>query len=322
LTITSQTENVSDQPLTKNGWHGVGKPFSGPQRPLSRLRHDATVGVAFFDRNLHCRALNGALCTMIGASARKHTGKPMHRLFPREAPKLEPAFQHVWDTGNSLSNVELKVESSRRRETHHWLVHFYPIKDELGQVRLVAAVFSEVTKRRCLELKLGRIRNKFRSDILREPAVPGEEYSELSARTFELVKHSVALLETSVSVRSYVSEIRLETGSERLALFLTGARTAEPVLQLLLSPTESGAGASSLSGPPKESELPTGGPSFRERQILRLVADGKSNKEIGVALAISTRTVEAYRARIMIKLDLHSTAALVRYAIRQKIVEA
>jgi len=65
-----------------------------------------------------------------------------------------------------------------------------------------------------------------------------------------------------------------------------------------------------------------GSPSPRERQILHYLSDGKSNKEIGSILDISTRTVECYRARIMLKLDLHSTAALVRYAIRNKIVEA
>jgi DNA-binding CsgD family transcriptional regulator len=51
------------------------------------------------------------------------------------------------------------------------------------------------------------------------------------------------------------------------------------------------------------------------------LADGKSSKEIGSILDISTRTVECYRARIMLKLDLHSTAALVRYAVRNNIVE-
>jgi DNA-binding CsgD family transcriptional regulator len=53
-----------------------------------------------------------------------------------------------------------------------------------------------------------------------------------------------------------------------------------------------------------------------------LLSDGKSSKEIATILDISTRTVESYRARIMLKLDLHSTAALVRYAVRAKIIEA
>src|SRR5262245_33907807 len=60
----------------------------------------------------------------------------------------------------------------------------------------------------------------------------------------------------------------------------------------------------------------------REREVLRLLADGKSNKEIGVLLKISTRTVETHRARVMRKLGLHSMNQLVRYAIRHRIISA
>ena len=56
--------------------------------------------------------------------------------------------------------------------------------------------------------------------------------------------------------------------------------------------------------------------SAREREVLRYVADGKSNKEIGVILGISTRTVETHRARLMRKLDLHSMNQLVRFVSR------
>lgn len=62
-------------------------------------------------------------------------------------------------------------------------------------------------------------------------------------------------------------------------------------------------------------------PTPRELEIIRLLAQGNSSKEIASSLRIATRTVEAYRAQIMHKLDLHSTAALVRYAVRHKIVE-
>ncbi len=60
----------------------------------------------------------------------------------------------------------------------------------------------------------------------------------------------------------------------------------------------------------------------RELQIVRLVADGKSNKETAEALGISTRTTETHRASIMRKLGVSSTAEVVRYAIRNGIVEA
>lgn len=62
--------------------------------------------------------------------------------------------------------------------------------------------------------------------------------------------------------------------------------------------------------------------SVRETQILRLIAEGKENREIAQALGISVRTVEAHRARIMLKLDLESVTGLVRYAVRNGIIEA
>ena len=59
----------------------------------------------------------------------------------------------------------------------------------------------------------------------------------------------------------------------------------------------------------------------REREIIQLLAEGKSNKEVALTLDISTRTAEAHRANIMHKLGFDSLGDLVRYAIRNKIVE-
>jgi DNA-binding NarL/FixJ family response regulator len=60
----------------------------------------------------------------------------------------------------------------------------------------------------------------------------------------------------------------------------------------------------------------------REREVLQLLAEGKSNKEIGTALRISAKTAETHRARLMAKLGVHSIAELVRYAIRNQIIDA
>ena len=58
----------------------------------------------------------------------------------------------------------------------------------------------------------------------------------------------------------------------------------------------------------------------RERQILQLVAEGRTTKESAQLLNISTKTAETHRAHIMEKLDIHETAGLVRYAIRRGLV--
>jgi DNA-binding NarL/FixJ family response regulator len=59
----------------------------------------------------------------------------------------------------------------------------------------------------------------------------------------------------------------------------------------------------------------------REREILQLLAEGKSNKEVANLLGISVNTAEAHRANIMLKLNLHSLAELVHYAIRNQIIK-
>jgi len=61
-------------------------------------------------------------------------------------------------------------------------------------------------------------------------------------------------------------------------------------------------------------------PTSRQLEIIRLLAQGKINKEIACQLGIAVRTVEAHRANIMQKLGLHSLADIVQYALRQGII--
>ncbi|MBN1147780.1 MAG: response regulator transcription factor [Anaerolineales bacterium] len=63
------------------------------------------------------------------------------------------------------------------------------------------------------------------------------------------------------------------------------------------------------------------GLSTREREVLQLIAEGYTNKQIAEILSISIKTVQAHRANIMSKLDLHDRSELVKYAIRKKIIE-
>jgi len=60
----------------------------------------------------------------------------------------------------------------------------------------------------------------------------------------------------------------------------------------------------------------------REREVVQLLAEGKCNKELAAALGISVRTAETHRYNVMRKLQLHAISDLVRYAIRNKLIEA
>lgn len=61
--------------------------------------------------------------------------------------------------------------------------------------------------------------------------------------------------------------------------------------------------------------------TIREQEVLQLVAEGKTAKEIAHLLGMSVKTAETHRSRIMEKLDIHDIAGLVRYAIRRGIIE-
>ena len=71
-----------------------------------------------------------------------------------------------------------------------------------------------------------------------------------------------------------------------------------------------------------KSELPRDPLTDRERQVLQLVAEGKTTKEVAEVLGLSVKTADSHRTRIMQKLEIHETASLVRYAIRRGFIKA
>lgn len=88
--------------------------------------------------------------------------------------------------------------------------------------------------------------------------------------------------------------------------------------EVYLTPGVSGALVEAFIGGVK---VPEPGLTDRERQVLQLVAEGKTTKEIAAVLNISVKTAESHRASIMQKLEIHDTAGLVRYAIRHGLIQ-
>jgi DNA-binding NarL/FixJ family response regulator len=75
------------------------------------------------------------------------------------------------------------------------------------------------------------------------------------------------------------------------------------------------AGHSDADGAPKDILTP------REREVLKLIAEGKSNKEIAQILDLSVKTVDVHRTNLMKKLDIHDVATLVKFAIKKGLIE-
>lgn len=86
-----------------------------------------------------------------------------------------------------------------------------------------------------------------------------------------------------------------------------------------LSPSVSGAVVQAYL---TRSDLPYDPLTDRERQVLQLVAEGNTTKEIASLLGVAAKTAETHRVKVMEKLDIHSTPGLVRYAIRRGLVQA
>ena len=84
-----------------------------------------------------------------------------------------------------------------------------------------------------------------------------------------------------------------------------------------LSPSVSGV---VVQGYLANTEAPYDPLTDRERQVMQLIAEGKTTKEVAVILGVSVKTAESHRSSLMSKLDIHSTAEVVRYAIRRGMV--
>jgi len=152
------------------------------------------------------------------------------------------------------------------------------------------------------------------------PLLNGIDATREIARTCPRTK---AILLTMHSEDHYVLN-SLRAGARG---FLLKARAADDLIQaihevsrgsLYLSP---GISETVVQAYLNSTEAPLEPLSDRERQVLQLVAEGKTSKEIASVLGISVKTAESHRNHIMEKLDIHDVAGLVRYAIKRGLIE-
>jgi two-component system response regulator NreC len=149
--------------------------------------------------------------------------------------------------------------------------------------------------------------------VLIKRQLPETEIAILSShRSEELIRSAF-----EAGVKSFIAKAETEQ-------FLVEAVRALVSHRPFVTPTVSQIFLSSLTAPVKRegAEGRTDGSlSAREREVLQLVAEGRTNKEMAAALGIRVRTVENHRAAALRKLNLDSVADAVRYAIRNKMIE-
>jgi DNA-binding CsgD family transcriptional regulator len=289
----------------------LGEPYGW----LSALFRSSALGVGIFDRQLRFRAINDALASMHGRPAAANLGKTIHAVLGSAAAKVLPAFEQVFATGQPLPNLEVAAKLPSRDAPGHWNVSYFPIKDEAGEVGHVGAIALELTKHKELDSALLRLTDKLTRIISawhHDPsALDGSSGEGNSTSLSGVFVSSVTLLESCLSETSTISKLL------HAAPHLTAAQPLDAHLvddaALLPAP-----GVDFVRAGPAEGVSSL---SAREREVTALLANGKSNKQIGTMLTISTRTVESHRARIMLKLDLHSVSELVRYAVRSHLIQ-
>lgn len=264
---------------------------------LFSLFHTSIVGVAIFDRRLRYRAVNRALASMNGIPAEAHFGKTVQQVLGQGAAGAERTIDRVFSKGRSVSNYQFSVTLPTRTEVGHWVDNFCPLKNDRGTVTQVGAIVWEITKRRRLEDTLSRVTGTLRH--VRETLRNGRSERPQVGKADHPGR---GLSETAELVDGCLFEIQTMAHLLAPGLLLTAEQHHEPIFRPCLVD-----GANP-------------GLSRREVQVLQFLAEGKANKQTAAILGVSVRTVETYRAKLMLKLGMHSCAELVRYAIRNKLV--
>ncbi|MGB6959795.1 MAG: LuxR C-terminal-related transcriptional regulator [Candidatus Acidiferrum sp.] len=269
---------------------------------LTGLFNATLTGLAVFDADTRVVLANPAFASAIAnSSVSDCVGKSARELLGDAAADLESGIRTTLDTGKQLPAVDVVTRLAGADLVNHWLFNLLPIKDHADGQLKVAAITVETSHHKRIEeyfLVLMSDMSWLREQISKDPTVLQNRREVL--RPME----ETSLLETvSEEVRTVSAMLKGEVGSAR---------------EGTLPDVHSEPGIRDASSEVEVQKLATLSP--REREVLCLVAASKGNKEIATILSIETRTVDTYRSRLMLKLDLHSTAAVVLYAVKHHLV--
>jgi DNA-binding NarL/FixJ family response regulator len=253
---------------------------------------------------------------MNGIPAELHTGKTIREVIGSIASTVELMLRSVLFTGTSILNVEIRGNLPTRKTEGCWIEHYFPVRNSTGRVTQVGVVVVEITGMRRLENSIlalfnntGRMRGQRRK--------LGQAYA-LEERSAQLCDGSIESLENSLReglknaqalnpLAQTPSTSEVVSHQEISFPYTRGTITDESNRHTHALTREGSNGVKALSP--------------RETQLVRLLARGMGNKEISTTLNISVKTVEAYRARVMLKLQIHSLSDLILYAVRYGLVK-
>jgi len=254
---------------------------------------------------------------MNGIPPEVHIGKTVREVIGSVASSVELLMRSVLVTGESILNVEIRGNLPTRDTEGYWIEHYFPVCYANGEVVQVGVVVVEITGLRRLEnclLALGGDAPHTRELATRlgMPYGPEKQSATSWSGSIELVEnfvreglrnpHKFQSLAPAPKMSDVITQERVRSP------YGPSAAANEPYRHNHHGATPTGSNSANPLSP-------------REIEIVRLLARGNGNKEISTALKISAKTVETYRAKIMLKLQIRSLSDLVLYAVRYGLVK-
>lgn len=282
----------------------------GPLLPA--LFESPVMGVALLDSRNSFRAINEALAAMNGLPVSSHIGKTLRYALGSSANIVEDMVQQVLETGEPIFNRELTAKLPGREHVGHWIETYLPVRDFENRVTEVAAFVVELTGLRNLEHSLNHLIGNLLhvSASLKTEVQFFETTGRSSDRTVRLLPRAIELIDDCVGYAKTIA------GSSQ-GCFSANApnveRDSDKARRIAVNKDDINIQS---SGEDWRRRL-----SRRESEVLELLADCKSNKDIANEMNISVRTAETYRARVMMKLQLPSIGHLIRFVVRNNIIK-
>jgi len=286
---------------------------------LNAMFHSPAIGVAVLDSRGRFEAVNDSLAAINRIPPRAHIGKSLHQVLGDAASQPEMVLEKTLLTGRTVSRFHMTAQLPTRTEIGHWMLTYQPIRDaskkKLSICAHVVEITEEIKAQSAIEELIQRLQHA-KSSIVKNR---DSWFSSASRNSFDDRSHrdSLGLFEGCLSQAQLISKILR-------AHMATSSRVAgKPPAPANDSCLPHRQGDSKLLSPQyscAQEDSPTLPLTVREEEVIRFLLNGKTNKEAANAIGISARTVEAHRAKIMLKLRVRSLAELMLYAVRHQLV--
>jgi DNA-binding CsgD family transcriptional regulator len=281
---------------------------------VAGVANSSVLGLVIFDAQLRFASVNSVLGAMNGVAPEAHVGKTAHEVIGPLASKVEPLVRSVLITGHSVVNAEIAGELPTRDEEGYWLANFFPVLDSAGEVKHVGGLIIEITRLRKIEKYIRTLMGNF--PRAGGPGAYLNMFPKIEQESVELWSGSIEMV--GICMQRMLKDVHC------VQPYVEFPNRRGPIQQPGDLPFAPPATPNQLAGQEKSSvPIGTNGVnplSPREIEIVRMLALGYGNKEISTALNITVSTVETHRARIMLKLQAHSLADLVLFAVRHGLV--